>query len=125
MHLRYGKGNIDLAFISEPDQFLNNGIIIEISKTFRNKFSFCFYTRCFIQVVIITEVVLVQQQENLFTAGTAKMIVINQQGHIIANIAAMTAINRYGTVFTDRSNLIKIKKPPHRNMQRDILNRNY
>jgi len=37
----------------------------------------------------------------------------------------MTAINRYGTVFTDRSNLIKIKKPPHRNMQRDILNRNY
>lgn len=95
MHLRQLENNIGLCIAAELNKFFYNAFIIEISELFRYKFSFCFYARGFIKLVIAAQIVFIQQQVHLFAAAAAKTFVVRSY-YFIAGIAAMIAGCFYG-----------------------------
>src|SRR5450631_4208460 len=95
MNLRQLKTNIGLINAIKLHQFVYDHRIIEVTKSFGSKFSFCFYTRIFVKVVIIAKVVFIKKKIYLFTTVAAKYFIIGLYG-IIAKFAAMVTGCLYG-----------------------------
>ena len=95
MNLRQLEYNIDLAVAVELHQFFDYRFIVEVGKSFRNKFSFRFYTRGGRKIIITTEIIFIKEQVHLFTTVATKYFFISHDG-IIARFAAMVARLLYG-----------------------------
>jgi hypothetical protein len=95
MNLRQLKNNVGLIDAIKLHQFVYDHRIIEVTKSFGSKFSFCFYTGIFVKVVIIAKIVFIKKKIYLFTTVAAKYFIIGLYG-IIAKFAAMVAGRLYG-----------------------------
>jgi hypothetical protein len=60
MNLGYRECYINLLFTAKLNKIIYDCGIIQVSKSFRNKYTFSFYTRFCIQIIIITQVVFIQ-----------------------------------------------------------------
>ena len=115
VHLRQRKSNVGLRIAAELDEFLCRGGIIEVSEAVGIKFAFYFNAGVLVEVIISTEVILVQQQVNLFASLAAKRVPVCLD-FLLAGVATMVAGGLYGLIYFDKITVLK-NEPPHKTMQ--------
>jgi hypothetical protein len=76
MHLGYRKSDIRLRIPAKADEFSYSAFIIQVGESFRLEFPFYFNTGIFIQIIVRTEIILIQEEVYLFTPLAAKMMFI-------------------------------------------------
>ena len=116
MHLRQAECNIRLRAAAELHQFVYSGGIVEVSKAFSHKFSFCFNAGVFIKIIISTKVIFIQQQVHLFAAFATKWFAVCLNDFFTL-FAAMIAIDLYSSsCFYAIKFVAVIKKTGHKNV---------
>jgi hypothetical protein len=76
MHLRQAKGYVGLRVTAKLYQFVCCWHVIQVSKTCTHEFAFGFYAGVFVEIIIRTEIVFIQQQVHLFASLAAKRFII-------------------------------------------------
>jgi len=95
MHSGKIECHVRLGIAAELQQLGRSGGIVQVSETVVAEFSFYFNPGCIIEVVIGAQVVLIQQQVNLFAAVAAEVVVVLPDP-FRAGVAAMVTFDRYG-----------------------------
>ena len=75
MHLRKAERNIGLQVTVKLYKFVHQRCIVQVLKPATCEFSLCLYPRIFVEAVVATKIVFIEQQVHLPTALAAEAVV--------------------------------------------------